>query len=141
MLRILCGGAIIAALSLFVFAGCSGGGVKTHPVAGKVVLAAGDVAMLTGSTVELQHESDELLRPYGNLDSSGNFSVKTLFQGEMLSGAPEGKYKARIILADESDEGVPKRKGDPIHRRYYEFATSGLSVAVPAGDYTLTLGK
>jgi hypothetical protein len=126
---------------MFLLAGCSGPSVKTHPVTGKVEIKDGDVAILTGSGVEFMHENDELLRPSGNIDASGNFIVKTLHQGEILPGAPEGKYKARIILADPNDEGVPKRKGNPIHPRYLEFATSGLSLMVPGGDYTVTLSK
>src|SRR5262245_18364121 len=85
--------------------GCSGQRIKTHPVAGKVELAGGDVAILTGSSIEFRSDADETVRPTGNIDSSGNFTVKTLYQGEILPGAPEGKYKARIILGDESDEG------------------------------------
>lgn len=122
--------------------GCGGGSpIKTHPVVGKVELKDGDVAILTGSAVELKSEADENLRPFGNIDATGKFVVKTLYQGNQIEGAPEGKYKARIILGDQSDEGVPKRKGDPFHKKYLEFATSGLSLTVPGGDYTVTVAK
>ena len=141
MLRVSRENAVLSALSMFLLVGCSAPSVKTHPVTGKVEIKDGDVAILTGSGVEFMHESDEFLRPSGNIDSSGNFTVKTLHQGEILVGAPEGKYKARIILGDESDEGVPKRKGNVIHPRYLEFATSKLSFTVPGGDYTVTLSK
>ena len=62
-------------------------------------------------------------------------------QRKMLLGAPAGKYKARIILGDESDEGVPKRKGDPFHKRFLDFEKSKLSFTVPSGDYTVTVSK
>jgi hypothetical protein len=133
--------AVASAFWLLVLVGCSGQTIKTYPVAGKVEIKDGDVAILTGSYVELKHESDEALRPGGNIDSSGAFTVKTLHQGVLLRGAPEGKYRARIILGDESDEGVPKRKGNPIHNRYLDFATSGLSVTVPSGDFTVSLSR
>jgi len=58
-----------------------------------------------------------------------------------LEGAPEGKYKARINLADPSDEGVPKRKGDPINKKYYDFSASKLTVTVPGGEYNVSLSK
>jgi len=130
-------------LAVLIFqSGCSSkAAIKTHPVAGKVEIKDGDAAILTGSTVELQNETDESLRPYGNIDAGGNFSMKTLYKGNLLEGAPEGKYKARIILADPSDEGVPKRKGDPIHKRYFEFGTSKLTVSVPGGEYNVSLSK
>src|SRR5262245_17474790 len=99
--------AALAALSLLLLFGCSGPGIKTHPVSGKVDVKDGDVAMLSGSTVQLVQEADETIRPYGNIDASGNFTVKTVYKGNVLQGAPAGKYKARIMLGDESDEGVP----------------------------------
>jgi hypothetical protein len=141
MLKVSRASAVLSALLMSLLVGCSGQSVKTHPVTGKVEIKDGDVAILTGSGVEFVHESDELMRPSGNIDSSGNFTVKTLLRGEILPGAPEGKYKARIILADPNDDGVPKRKGNPIHPRYLEFGTSGLSITVPGGDYTVSLSK
>jgi hypothetical protein len=140
-------GAVFSALGLEVFVtivcvGCSSqSAIKTHPVVGKVEIKDGDVAILTGSAVELQHETDENLRPSGNIDATGRFVVKTLYKGEYLEGAPEGKYKARIILGDPSDEGVPKRKGDPIHKRYLDFTASKLSMSVPGGDYNVSVAK
>lgn len=136
----LCRGRALA-LIFVILAGCSNEGVKTYPVRGKVEIKDGDAALLEGSHVELMHESQELLRPSGKITSSGAFTVETLHEGQILSGAPEGKYKARIILADESDEGVPKRKGDPVHKRFLDFQTSGLSFTVPSGDYTVSLSR
>jgi len=131
-----------AGLSIISIAGCSGGSsIKTHPVVGKVEIKDGDAAILTGSAVELQSEKDENLRPFGNIDSTGKFVVKTLYRGQLVDGAPEGKYKARINLADPSDEGVPKRKGDPINKKYYDFTASKLTLTVPSGDYNLPLSK
>jgi len=141
MLRRLCGNAVQAAFTLFCFVGCSDESIKTFPVSGRVEIKDGDVAILTGSGVEFVLEADDTLRPTGNIDASGNFTVKTLHQGEILEGAPEGKYKARIILADPNDDGVPKRKGNPIHPRYYNFDTSGMSFTVPGNDYTVSLSR
>jgi hypothetical protein len=141
MLKVSRENAVLAALSMFLLFGCSGEKIKTHSVVGKVEIKDGDVAILTGSAVELKHESDEFLRPSGNIDSSGKFTVKTLYQGKISVGAPPGKYKARIILGDESDEGVPKRKGDVIHKRYLDFEKSKLSFTVPSGNYTVTVSK
>ncbi len=135
--------AAIAALSLLLLFGCSGPAIKTHAVSGKVEVKDGDVAMLTGSTVQLVQEGDETIRPYGNIDASGNFTVKTVYKGEILQGAPAGKYKERLMLGDESDEGVPSRKGkgNVIHPRFLEFDKSGLSITVPSADYTVSLSR
>jgi len=132
-------GIVSLLVATLLLAGCTGSSLKTHPVEGRVALKDGDVAILQGSHIELQHPSDESLRPSGVIDSSGAFSIKTLHQGEIVPGAPEGSYKARIVLADQSDEGVPKRKGNPVHPRFFDFDKSGLSFSVPAGDYSVSL--
>jgi hypothetical protein len=128
-------------LAMLVVSGCSDAKVKTHPVNGKIQLADGDVAVLEKSSVELMPDADSTMRPSGVIQRDGSFQIKTFHDGEFLVGAPEGGYKARIILADESDEGVPQRKGDPIHRRFLDFQTSGLSITVPSSDVTLALSK
>jgi len=119
--------------------GCGSSSVKTYPVKGKVEVKDGDVSLLTSSHVELTQESNPDIRPNGKIEPGGGFSVQTQHQGKIVSGAPEGKYKVRIVLADASDEGVPKRKGDPIHKRFFDFETSGLSITVPSGNYTIAV--
>jgi len=128
-------------LLLLALFGCGASGVKTCPVKGKVEVKDGDVALLAGSHVELMQESDPDIRPNGKIEPGGSFSLQIQHQGKIVVGAPEGNYKVRIILGDESDAGVPKRKGDPIHKRFLDFNTSGLSVKVPSGDYTVSLSK
>src|SRR3954465_5056505 len=101
MQRVASASAVLSALAMVIlpicwFAGCGAKSlIKTHPVVGKVELKDGDTAILTNSAVELQHETDENLRPIGNIDATGKFIVKTLYKGTLLEGAPEGKYKAR----------------------------------------------
>jgi hypothetical protein len=131
----------VTALGFSMLVGCAVGGIKTYPVKGKVELKDGDAQLLTGSHVELKHESDPELRPTGKIAADGTFAVQTLHGGKIVRGAPEGKYQARVILADESDEGVVKRKGNPVHPRYFDFATSGLSFTIPSGDLTVSLSR
>ena len=131
-----CSGLLLMALT-----GCGSASVKTYPVKAKVEVKDGDVALLKGSHVELMHESQPEMHPSGKIQPGGGFVIETLHQGKILPGAPEGKYRVRIILGDESDEGVPKRKGDPIHKRFLAFETSGLSLTVPSGDYTIAVSK
>src|SRR5438445_6712984 len=128
-------------LVFVALSGCASSAVKTYPVKGKVEIKDGDVTLLTGSHVELMNESDPDIRPGGKIEPGGGFAVQTLHQGKIVPGAPDGKYKVRIILGDESDAGVPKRKGDPIHKRFLDFETSGLSFTVPSGDYTVAVSK
>jgi hypothetical protein len=141
MRKVASASAVLFSLVLLAAGGCSGQKIKTIPVAGTVEIKDGDVSLLTRSSIELKSDADESLRAIGNIDSAGKFEVKTRYQGELVPGAPEGKYKARIVLADPSDEGVPKRKGNPIHQRFLEFETSGLVVTVPSGGYTVSLSR
>lgn len=142
MLKLLGGSGVGVAWCCLLLIGCGPkAAIKTYPVSGKIEVKGGDVAILTASSIELKHDTDETLRPIGNIDATGNFSIKTQYKGEILDGAPEGQYKARIVLADPKDDGVPKRKGDPVHRRFLEFASSGVSLKVPSGDYNVSLAK
>lgn len=133
--------AAICCLALAPLAGCGGAKIKTHAVQGKVELKDSDVAILQGSHIELlaAQEGDAEQRASGVIAGDGSYSVNTLYEGQVVAGAPEGTYKARIILGDESDENVPKRKGNPVHRRFFDFETSGLTVTVPGSDYTISL--
>jgi len=141
MQRTFCGSGASLAAGLALLVGCSSPAIKTYPVSGKIEVKGGDVAQLTGSSLELKSDADENLRPMGNIDAAGNFTVKTIYQGEIVPGAPEGQYTGRIILADPTDEGVPPRKGDPIHRRYLDFRSAGIKFSVPTGDYKVSLSK
>jgi hypothetical protein len=134
-------GVVALALAFVVAAGCSGGGIKTYPVRGKVEVNDGDVELLTGSHVEFRHESQEMLRPTGKIAPGGNFVMQTMHEGKILPGAPAGKYKARIILGDESDEGVAKHKGNPVHKRFLNFETSGLAFTIPGDNVTVSVSK
>ncbi|HXG10565.1 MAG TPA: hypothetical protein VNK04_12460 [Gemmataceae bacterium] len=134
-------GAAVRVLVLVGLVGC-GGGVKTYPVNGKVVLEDGDVQQLAGSHVELMLESDPLVRASGRIRSDGTFGVETLHEGRILKGAREGTYQARIIPADEDDEGRPRRGPLPIHKRFLDFKTAGLSVKVPTeGEVILKVSR
>ena|SRR6478672_4311852 len=121
--------------------GCGSSSVKTYSVKGKVDVKDGEVSLLAGSHVELMQENEPEIRPNGKIEPGGGFSVQTQHQGKIVAGAPAGKYKVRIVLADASEEGVPKRKGDPIHKRFFDFETSGLSITVPSGHYTISVSK
>jgi hypothetical protein len=134
--------AAVVALALLGLAGCGGGGPKTYPVRGKVVLADGDVQQLAGSYVEFMLESDSTMRASGTIEPDGSFALQTLHEGKILKGAPEGTYRARIIPSEEDDGSARKRRPKPVHNRFLDFKTSGLSFKVPAnGDVTVNVSQ
>jgi hypothetical protein len=131
----------VVALALCGLAGC-GGGLKTYPVRGKVVLTDGDVKQLADSHVEFMLESDPMVRADGLIGPDGSFAVQMQHKGKLLKGAPEGTYRARIILSGESDGNGPKRSQRPVHPRFLQFKTSGLSFKVPtSADVTVTVSR
>lgn len=121
--------------------GCGGSKIKTHPVAGKVAIADGSPEMIAGCIVEFMQVADPLVRSSGRIDASGAFRMETLFQGEILSGVPEGEYKARIIISDEDEDGNPRRGPLSVHKRFQDFESSGWSVVIPGGEASFQASK
>src|SRR5690349_7462808 len=100
-----------------VSAGCTQAGPKTHPVKGRIDATAGDLQALAGHTVELALESNPAVRASGQIQGDGSFTVETLHGGQLLPGATEGAYKARIVLADDDIAGK-KLAAKALHPRY-----------------------
>src|SRR5437660_1735269 len=107
--------------------GCSSG-VPTYPVSGKIELAGGDVKVLAGSHVEIARVDDTKLRASGEIQADGSFKLQTNHAGGILDGVHEGNYQVRIIPSDEN-----KNARGVVATRFLQFATSGLTIRVPAG--------
>lgn len=132
---------IVHGLAMIVLCGCSGSSFKTHAVQGRVELTDGEAEALVGSIVEFMQDADPLVRASGKIMPGGTFTMETLHQGEVISGVPEGSYKARIILSDDDDTGAAKKGGQPVHKRFLDFKTSGLSCTVPSDSVTLKVSR
>lgn len=132
---------IMIAGTVTCLAGCGTGRIRTYPVSGKVELAEGNLDLLADSTIEFMQVADPLVRSSGRIDVSGAFHMETLYQGEILSGVPEGEYKARIIVSDEDEDGNPKRGPSPVHKRFLDFESSGWSLVVPGGEASFQASK
>ncbi len=133
---------VAAALALFALVGCGSGGPPTHAVRGKVVVEGGDIKPLVGSSVELELESDPKVRASGPIHEDGSFELGMLHEGKSLVGALAGKYRARIVPGGEDEDLAKWAKRRPIHPRFEDFKTSGLTITVPpSGDITLKLSK
>jgi hypothetical protein len=100
-------------------------------VAGKVTLARGAVADLAGHHVEAALTTDPTVRASGVIRADGGFTLATLRGGTLVPGAREGTYRARILPADEADDGQKLRR-PPVAARALRFETSGLEFTVPA---------
>ena len=132
-------GAVVLAMGLLGVLGCVQDGPVTHPVAGKVELAGGDVKQLAGSHIEAALVSDPAIRASGVIGEAGGFTLETIHAGVILKGAREGKYQVRIIPEDD-DRATQRRQRAALAGRYLQFKTSGLSLDVPTGsEVTLTV--
>ncbi|MFO0799453.1 MAG: hypothetical protein U0804_18445 [Gemmataceae bacterium] len=112
-------------------AGCSSPD-GLQPVTGTVTVPGGP-AVLAGSTVEVALESDPTVRASGTIEPDGRFTLDSLKDGSVRRGAPEGTYKARIILGDD-DPALQQKAAKAVPARYGRFETSGLTVRVPAAQ-------
>ena len=124
---------LVAIAGVAGFSGCGSGGVKMHPVAGRIEIAQGDAKPLAGHTLEVVLDSDPAVRAAGQIQEDGSFQLETLQRGSVLKGAVEGKYKARIVLSDD-DLKQRTAAAKAIPARYLQFEKSGLSLQVPAAE-------
>ena len=113
--------------------GCGRDGPETHPVSGRIVVTGGDANQLAGHHVEAVLEGDPSVRASGVIGSDGAFVLESLHAGAVKKGARAGRYQARVVPAEENEEGKKLRK-PPVAARHLKFETSGLSFQVPATD-------
>ena len=69
--------------------------LKTYPVTGEVVSKGG--RRLVGGMVEFRSKADPELSATGTIEPTGTFSLNTLYKGERLVGAVEGRYEVTVI--------------------------------------------
>ena len=119
--------------ALLAFAGCSPSGPAVHAVKGQVELTGGDIAPLAGHIVEVALASDPSVRASGEIKPDGKFQLESLLDGKIRSGALEGKYVARIVLADD-DPQQRRTAAQTIHPKFLKFESSGLGLEVPAKE-------
>ncbi|QDU25977.1 hypothetical protein ETAA8_10490 [Anatilimnocola aggregata] len=122
---------VIALLGAWLSVGCGSSGPAVHSVKGQVQLVGGDSSPLVGHMLEVTKADDKLVRSYGEIKADGNFELESLIAGEIHKGAKEGKYQARIVLADD-DPAVKQQARAALHPRYLAFESSGLAFEVPA---------
>lgn len=129
---------LLAALGVVVFVGCEKAGVKTFPVEGKVELSGSDPNILSGHVIEAVSEANPEVRAYGSIEPDGSFRMETLHAGKIIDGAQEGKYQVRVVLGDDDPE-LRRQAAQRINPRHLDFATSGVSLQVPASNVVLRL--
>jgi hypothetical protein len=117
--------------TLFGTTGCGPSGPKTHVVKGQVQLPGGDIKVLAGHALQVIQESNPQVQAYGEIKPDGGFALETYDKGEIRKGAYEGKYKARIVLADDDAE-IRAQAARAVPPAYLQFETSGLTIEVPA---------
>jgi hypothetical protein len=112
--------------------GC-GSGITTYPVEGDLEIVRGEVAPLSGSVVEAVLDGDPTVRASGEISPEGQFRLETLHAGQIVKGAPQGVYKARIVLSDD-DKNQRRLAAKAVAPRYFKFDTSGMMFTVPSNE-------
>jgi hypothetical protein len=119
--------------------GCGPGRKPVHPVQGKVLVQGQPAAraLVTFHPVDAAADT-EVLRPVGQADEQGNFTLTTYRQGD---GAPAGEYRVTVqwLLAtpvnqQTRDEYVTVNY---LPARYGQPASSGLAATVSPGNNQL----
>ncbi len=131
------------ALVLVALAGC-GGGPRTSPVKGKVVFDRGDINRLSGSVLICQQQEAPHLQAFADIQDDGSFKLQTRSKGIILSGAPEGTYRAWLNLPTENGSVEKQLAEAGIDFAFLEGTTSSLTFAVPAQEdviLTVTPGQ
>ncbi len=141
--RGLAGVLLIAAL---LMSGCSGGQTPVYPVTGQVTVGGKPA---TGAVVIFHPqgggEDVSKLRPYGTVDSAGNFALNCLTEGD---GAPAGNYKVTIVWEVADPAAVAAATGetvisddpeaavsvsDRLGGKYSDAATTTLTATINSG--------
>lgn len=126
-----------APLLLLGALGC-GNDLRVYPVSGRIVLADGDISRIGEAFIILESETEPKFRGDARLQPDGRFEVQMLHHGRVLHGIPAGKYRAKIQFEDTG----ASRAQLPVKRQVTDFATSGLSINVPAeNDIVFTVTR
>ena len=125
---------ILSALAALIsLTGCTQSGPPVHAVQGQVQLQGGDISTLSGHVIEVALASDPRVRASGEIKPDGKFELESLLDGKIKKGALEGKYTARIVLADD-DPQQRRTAAQTIHPKFLKFESSGLGLEVPAKE-------
>jgi hypothetical protein len=104
---------VLLVAALLLAAGCQRNSnlPKTYPVRGKVVFADG--TPLSGGLVQFTPENRAEVTTTGAIQEDGSFTLKTLVDAELLTGALEGQHTVTILPPLGQDQRAPK--GMPQH--------------------------
>lgn len=123
--------AIAIAVAVVGLSGCSGGGSDVVSVEGHIRLAQGESGILVGHTIEAVSELDPLVRAHATIRDGGAFAFESLLEGVVRNGILPGRYRARIVIADDDDD-IRRQAANAIPARMLDISTSDLVFEVPA---------
>ncbi|PQO30788.1 hypothetical protein [Blastopirellula marina] len=124
---------LAALVLLAVGSGCTPE-VKTHPVAGKVLLPTGDPA--TRGVIEFRtvNEEGEIVNAFGEIRADGSFELTTYEEND---GALAGEHEAIVLDPANTDGGPVQRSLFPSRYRAYE--SSDLKFTIKPGPNDLVV--
>ncbi|XZE46891.1 hypothetical protein SH467x_002188 [Pirellulaceae bacterium SH467] len=94
----------------------------------------------SGDTLEIRSKDRPAEVAYGEIKSDGTFRIESLRDGAIVQGTSAGEYEARIVVSDDdSQHKAAAHKAIP--KKYLQFASSGLKVAAPNTQVTITISR
>jgi len=121
------------ALVLIALSGCDGR-PKTYAVKGKLAFENEKIKLLAGSALVCQQQQEPYLQAQGEVQEDGSFKLQTLWNGEILPGAPAGTYRAWLHLSTENGSTERQLRAIGIDRRYLDGKASVLMFTVPSKE-------
>jgi hypothetical protein len=101
-----------------------------YPVKGQVLFEGKPATGATVFFLSLDHPDDPLLKPMGNVDESGFYTLSTY---KAHDGAPAGAYAVTLFWLPRGYRG-PVESANKLPARYRKPETSGIKVHVAEGD-------
>ena len=128
----------LGSMPLLILAGC--GGVKTHPVSGKITYADGTPMPGGGQIAVTPVDKEAKFSARGEIKGDGTFRLSTFSEND---GVPEGKYKVVIVPTPPPNPNRPPPDWPPLHKKYIRYERTDLEYTVTSGrnDWHLVVEK
>lgn len=115
----------LSLIAAIVLSGCSGGGLGTAPVTGKVTYADG--SPVQGGTIIFADASANL-SSVGTIKEDGTYELGTYAEND---GAVPGSYKVTVLGTSEYGEAAP------VQAKFSETSTTPLEATIVEGKNSI----
>ena len=121
----------VVAIALALAPSACSSKIPTYPTRGKVVFKDTGKPVGGGLMIWFESTTPPYHRSCSQLDENGEFDLGFIHAG---AGAPEGEHRIRLEVLQPGGASAPDALAARMHRRYYEYGTSGLKQTIAKSD-------